>query len=177
MIGTRPIGLTEANAFVRQWHEHHDPVVQHRWSLGAYIDGALVGVAIVEEPKAAALRGALEVSRLCTPGAKTDERLRNVASKLLGRVTRDAIETGWRRIVSYTRVDEGGKCYRAAGWRPTARVKGREWTTGNKATRWLPGFYEPSSEVVDRVRWEVGPDAMPELAELCLLGRRATEAA
>lgn len=166
MIGTRPIGLTEANAFVARWHSHHDPVVQHRWSLGAYADGRLAAVVIVEEPKAAALRGALEVTRLAT------DRTPHVASKLLGRVRRDAIETGWRRLVSYTRIDEDGKCYRAAGWWPVALVKGREWTTGNKATRWLPGFYEPSTEIVDRVRWETGPDALPELAELAHLGRR-----
>jgi hypothetical protein len=170
-IGTRPVGLTEANAFVREWHEHHDPVVQHRWSLGAYVDGALHGVAIVEEPKAAGLRGALEITRVAT------DKTPMVASKLIARVTRDALETGWRRIVSYTRIDEDGKCYRAAGWRPVARVEGREWTTGNKRNRWLPGLYVPSSEVVDRVRWEVGPDALPELDELRHLGRRARKAA
>ena len=66
---------------------------------------------------------------------------------------------GARRCVSYTRADERGTCYRAAGWVATALVDGREHTTGNRALRWLPGLYAPSTEIVDRVRWEIGPDA------------------
>lgn len=166
MIGLRPIGLKQANAFVARWHNHHDPVVQCRWSMGAFVEGLLVAVAIIEDPKAAALRGALEVSRLAT------DRAPHAASKLLGRVTRDSLDTGWRRLISYTRADEEGRCYRAAGWWPTAEVDGRAWITGNKATRWLPGMYEPSTEIVDRVRWECGPDALPELPALAHLGRR-----
>lgn len=27
---------------------------------------------------------------------------------------------------------------------------------GNRKTRWLPGLYLPSTEIVDRVRWERG---------------------
>jgi len=62
---------------------------------------------------------------------------------------------GVRRMVSYTRADEHGTCYRAAGWKPVATVDGRGWTTGNKAARWLPGLYEPTTEIVDRMRWEI----------------------
>lgn len=29
------------------------------------------------------------------------------------------------------------------------------WDGGNKADRWLPGLYVPTTEIVDRVRWEV----------------------
>lgn len=66
---------------------------------------------------------------------------------------------GIRRLVSYTRADEAGTCYRAAGWVATAVTGPREWTTGSQAGRWLPGLYVPSTEIVDRVRWEIGPDA------------------
>jgi hypothetical protein len=59
--------------------------------------------------------------------------------------------------VSYTRVDEKGTCYLASGWRPVAIVRGRPHDTGNRALRWLPGLNEPSTEIVDRVRWERGP--------------------
>lgn len=166
MIGVRPIGLTEANDAVRRWHRHHGPVVQHRWSCGAFVDGVFVGVVIVENPKAAALRDCVEVTRLATDGTK------HAATKLLARVRADALSTGWRRMVSYTRIDERGTCYRAAGWWPTARVTGREWTSGNKRNRWLPGIYQPTTEVVDRIRWETGPDALPECPELSQLGRR-----
>lgn len=58
-------------------------------------------------------------------------------------------------MVSYTRIDEEGVCYRAAGWLRVADVAGRAWTTGNKSQRWIPGLYEPTTEIIDRVRWEV----------------------
>lgn len=167
MIGVRPIGLTEANEAVHRWHRHHGPVVQHRWSYGAFVDGALVGVVIVENPKAAGLRDCIEVTRLATDGTK------HAATKLLARARADALSTGWQRVVSYTRADERGTCYRAAGWWPTAIVKARDWTSGNKRTRWLPGMYQPTTEIIDRVRWETGPDAQPERQDLANMGRRA----
>lgn len=65
---------------------------------------------------------------------------------------------GIRRLISYTRVDEAGTCYRAAGWVAVEIVKGGAWVN-NTSGRWLPGLYVPSTEIVDRVRWEIGPDA------------------
>lgn len=49
------------------------------------------------------------------------------------------------------------RSYLAAGWVPVAMVDGREHTTGNRAQRTLPGLYEPSTQTIDRVRWERGP--------------------
>lgn len=60
---------------------------------------------------------------------------------------------------SYTRIDERGSCYLAAGWIPVAISVGRGHTTGNRAGRWLPGLYDPGTEIIDRVRWERGPRA------------------
>lgn len=100
-----------------------------------------------------------EVTRLCVgPDAP-----RFAASRLLGAASRAAEACGITRLISYTRLDERGTCYRAAGWHPTAVVKGEPWTHGAKAVRWLPGLYEPSTEIVDRVRWERGPAAAPAI--------------
>lgn len=152
----RPLTLKEANALIDRWHSHHDPVVTSIIRIGAEVDGALVGCVLVERPKAAGLCNGVtyEVTRLCCDGAH-----RNSGSLLLGAAWRAMAAMGCRRLVSYTRVDEDGTCYRAAGWVATALVEGRAWNTGNKATRWLPGLYEPSTEIIDRVRWEIGPDA------------------
>lgn len=76
-----------------------------------------------------------------------------------GTVQIEAWGYGVRRLVSYTRTDEAGTCYRAAGWVPVALVKGRLDDGGNRALRWLPGLRAPSTETIDRVRWEIGPDA------------------
>lgn len=159
-----PISLKEANAYVAQYHSHHKPVVGHKFSSSAAIwndkgEKERVGTVIVSRPVAQALDDGhtLEVTRLCCPGAHDNVATKNVASKLLGSAT-DALEAmGYRLGISYTRKDEDGTCYKAAGWVPVAEVKGQPWTHGNKSTRWLPGFYEPSTEIVDRIRWEWRP--------------------
>jgi hypothetical protein len=117
-------------------------------------DMPTVGVVIVGRPNARLLDDGrtLEVTRLCCRGKD-----KNVASRLLGSSTSTADSMGYIRVVSYIRKDESGICYEAAGWVAVAEVKGQPWTHGGKSTRWLPGFYEPSTDIVDRVRWEWRP--------------------
>jgi L-amino acid N-acyltransferase YncA len=156
-VTLRPITRDEANAVIRRWHRHHKSILNAIVKVGLEVDGELVGCVVVERPRAEALCDAVtfEVSRLCCDGTHP-----HAASKLLGAAWAAARAQGVRRLVSYTRVDEDGTCYRAAGWVATALVDGRKWNTGNKAGRWLPGLYEPSTEIIDRVRWEIGPGAV-----------------
>ncbi|HEV7717161.1 MAG TPA: XF1762 family protein [Steroidobacteraceae bacterium] len=150
-LSLRPMTRDDANVLVRQWHSHHKPVVGHCYAIGCYRDSEPCGAVIVGRPVAPALQDGLtfEVTRLVT------DRTPHAASKLLGAAWRAARAMGCKRMISYVRADEAGACYLAAGWRPVASVRGEAWTHGNKAARWLPGLYEPSSEIVDRVRWEV----------------------
>lgn len=152
-----PIPRAVARDAVREWHSHHKPHLGEVYAVGAHVDDALVGVVVVGRPSAIALAkaGVMEVTRL----AVGPDAPHCCASFLLGSAWRAAAAMGCRRCVSYTRVDEDGTCYRAAGWVATSLVKADGWTHGNKAGRWLPGLYVPSSEIVDRVRWEIGPDA------------------
>ena len=41
-----PLDLVQANALVAQWHRHHNPVVGHKFSLGALDNNRLCGAAI-----------------------------------------------------------------------------------------------------------------------------------
>lgn len=150
-IELRPLGRDQANGFVRLHHRHHKPVQGYRFAVGAYLEGELVGAVIVGNPSAPALCNGrtFEVTRLCTVGDH------NVASRLLGAAWRASKAMGVVRLVSYTRADETGHCYKASGWLPVKHVRGENWDHGNKRTRWLPGFYDPSTEIVDRVRWEI----------------------
>lgn len=91
-------------------------------------------------------------------GLRRQARARGIQARARA-AWRCAEAQGVHRLISYTRVDEPGTCYRAAGWVAVALVDGREWDTGNKADRWLPGLYQPTTETVDRVRWEIGPSA------------------
>lgn len=156
-ICIRPATLVEANAKVLAWHRHHKEVRVHRFSLAAEYKGReVLGVSIIANPVASALQDGrtFEVRRLATPGLKADRRCWGFASALLTAAWRAAWAMGVRRMISYTRVDEPGYCYEVAGWRQAAVVEGREWNTGNKAQRWLNGLYEPTTEIIDRVRWE-----------------------
>jgi hypothetical protein len=157
-----PIERAEARRFVGLYHSHHDPHVAEKLALGWMADGELVACVVAGRPIAGPLdqRTTWEVTRLCV-GPRAP---RFAASRLLGAIARAAEACGVTRLVSYTRIDERGTCYRAAGWHPTARVKGRRHDTGNRAARWLPGLYQPSTEIIDRVRWERGRDAAPPIA-------------
>lgn len=98
------IELADANAFVAEHHPHHKPVVGHKFSLGAILDGRLVGCAIVGRP-VARMRDdgeTLEVTRLCTDGTK------NACSFLYGACARAAFALGYRRIGTYILATEQG---------------------------------------------------------------------
>ena len=151
MISLAPITMKGANVVVSAWHSHHKPVRGCVFCIGAWDSGSLAGVVIVGRPVARALQDGrtFEVTRLCTNGH------RNAASRLLGAAWRAARAMGVTRMVSYTRSDELGTCYRAAGWTPAASVRPEAWDHGNKSDRWLPGLYAPTTELVARVRWEI----------------------
>lgn len=161
----RPLTRDEANAVVAAWHRHHKPVRQMMFAIAACVGDGIAGVAIVEWPKAEAFGDGVvrEITRVATPNRARCTRPDGACSALATACWRSAREQGVRRMVTYTRADETGTSYRAAGFVPTAIVDGRRWDGVNKPGRWLPGLYEPTTEVVDRVRWEIGPAAAPPL--------------
>lgn len=120
--------LAEANEFVRQHHRHHRPVVGHLFSLGAALDGKIVGVAIVGRPVARGRDDGVtaEVTRLCTDGT------RNACSFLYGASARAAFALGFKRIGTYILAREPGKSLAAAGWRQIGEVRGRSWSCASR---------------------------------------------
>ena len=50
MLELVPVSMKEANAFVARYHRHHKPVVGHKFSVAAAVNGEIVGVAIVGRP-------------------------------------------------------------------------------------------------------------------------------
>jgi hypothetical protein len=154
VIVMRHITRAIARRFVDQHHSHHDPHVGEIFAFGAFVDGVeLVGVEVIGRPVAPALDDAetWEITRQAIgPGAP-----RFTASRLHGAAGRMARCFGVE-LVTYTRVDEPGRSLLAANFQPEAVVRGRPHTTGSRATRWLPGMYEPSTEIIDRVRWRLG---------------------
>jgi len=118
------VELADANAFVEALHRHHKRVIGHKFSLGATLDGVLVGVVIVGRPVARGRQDGvtLEVTRLCTDGTK------NACSFLYGAAARAAFALGYRRIGTYILASEPGASLMGAGWRQIGEVKGRSWS-------------------------------------------------
>lgn len=122
------VELAEANAFVAAHHRHHKPVVGHKFSLGAMMDGELVGVVIVGRP-VSRMRddgNTLEVTRLCTTGHK------NACSFLYGAAARAAFALGYGRIGTYILVSEDGASLRASGWRLIGERGGGSWSSPSR---------------------------------------------
>jgi hypothetical protein len=116
-----PVSLAEANAFVSEHHRHHPAVQGHKFSIGAALGEAIVGVAIVGRPVSRHRDDGLtlEVTRLCTDGTK------NACSFLYGAAARAAFALGYKRIGTYILASEKGSSLKAAGWRLIGETDGK----------------------------------------------------
>lgn len=133
-----PTTLAEANAYVAEFHRHHQPVPGAKFCIAvADVDRQLAddaevcGVAIVGRPVARFLDDGwrLEVNRCCTDGTK------NAASMLYGAAWRVARALGYNELITYTLASEGGASLRGAGWRcvgqATTRI-GQGWSVKSR---------------------------------------------
>lgn len=122
------ISLAEANQFIVENHRHHKPVVGHKFSLSAMLNGEIVGVAIIGRPVARGFDDGLtlEITRLCSLGGK------NVCSFLYGAAAKACFALGYKRIGTYILASETGTTLKAAGWRKIAEVKGRSWSCDSR---------------------------------------------
>lgn len=132
MLEEREISLSEANAFVIQHHRYHDRATGHKWSIGAYRDGELCGVAIVGRPTGRRLDNGktLEVTRLCTDGT------RNACSFLYAAAARRARREGYEKIITFILASEPGISLKAAGWKMETAKAGKPcWNAQRYANR------------------------------------------
>lgn len=124
MLMIRPISLKEANAYVVNYHRHHDKVQGHKFSIGVYDQDKLCGVAIVGNPVSRHMMDGLtlEVNRLCTDGTK------NACSILYARCAKIAKDMGYKKIITYILESESGISLVASGWKCEAEnVGGLSW--------------------------------------------------
>lgn len=148
----KQISLKAANSYVEQYHRHHGRVVGHKWSIAAYKDGRLCGVAIVGRPTGRRLDNGktLEVTRLCTDGT------RNACSFLYAAAARRAKAEGYTKIITFILQSEPGTSLRAAGWTMEAAKAGRpKWNTERYANRpvQLTLFPKKQPPVEYKQRW------------------------
>jgi hypothetical protein len=120
----QPISYVEACEFIHQYHRHHPP--PQGWKFGIAVnDGEkVVGVVTVGRPVARYFDDGwtLEVTRCCTDGT------RNAASMLYAAAWRAARAMGYKRLITYTLVEELGTSLKAAGWNVLYQTRGGTWS-------------------------------------------------
>lgn len=120
------INFAIASHFVKMHHRHCKPTKGHIFSLGCYLHGKLVGVAVCGRPVARKLDdgNTIEINRLATDGTK------NACSKLYAFSAKYAKHRGFKRIITYTLVTEIGSSLRAANYTLDAKNVGAiAWTS------------------------------------------------
>lgn len=100
----QPITFQEACDFIKKYHRHHLP--PQGWKFGIAVNNGekVVGVITIGRPISRKLDDGwtLEVTRSCTDGTY------NSASMLYSAAWRAAKAMGYKRLVTYTLVDEVG---------------------------------------------------------------------
>ena len=126
-----PLTLAQANAAVEAMHRHPKPVVSHRFSLGLFLEGELVGACIVGRPVARRVDPyqVAEVTRLVTDGTK------NGCSKLYGAAARACKAMGFAKIQTFILSSEPGTSLRAAGWDLDGHSNGKSGWHSRKGRR------------------------------------------
>ncbi len=119
----RPIGTREASQVVKRLHRHLPRVVGGLFAVSVFADGELVGVGVASQPKAPRSRDGftVEITRIATDGHP------NACSKLYGALLRASAAVGYRRAVTFTRLDEPGTSLRAAGWTLDGLTREQSW--------------------------------------------------
>lgn len=120
----QPITFKEASAFIKEHHRHHLPTQGWKFGIAVNDGEKVVGVVTIGRPVSRHLDDGwvLEVTRNCTDGTK------NAASMLYGAAWRAVKAMGYRRLITYTLVEEEGVSLRAAGWKVLYQTRGGSWS-------------------------------------------------
>ena len=146
-----PISLEEANAFVMEYHRHHDPVTGHKFSIAVADDSQSVrGVAIIGRPVSRIMDDGwtLEVNRCCTDGVP------NGCSMLYRAAWRATKEMGYTRLITYTLPEEHGGSLKGAGFHLIGERGGGSWSRKDRPrvdthplqAKWLWALKEENKE-------------------------------
>ena len=164
LVVVRAVELKDANAFVAQHHRHHKPAVGHRFSLGAFVDGAMVGACIVGRPVARNTnqRTCVEVTRLVTDGTY------NACSALYAAAARAAKALGYERIQTFILETEPGTSLKASGWVNEGAAGGGQWFHTGFNEGVLPGISmnRDDQPTCGKTRWakSLNPSPRPTAA-------------
>ncbi len=148
----RPISFRAASEFVGKFHRHNKPPRGCKFCIAAHDDDSVLrGVAQCGRPVARAFDDGLtlEINRTCTDGAS------NVNSLLYGACRAVAKGMGYRRVITYTQLNETGASLRAAGFVRVRDLPARgSWAESTQGK--LKAMRDPDGPgKTARVLWEV----------------------
>lgn len=108
-----PIEFKYACNFVNTNHRHCKAPIGHIFSLACYYNGLLCGVAICGRPVSRYLDNGstIEINRLCTDGT------RNACSKLYSACVKYAKKKKFKKVITYTLINESGSSLKAANFK------------------------------------------------------------
>lgn len=120
----RPIGVREASRIVERLHRHLPRIVGGLFAVAVYLNDELVGVAVASRPKARLSDDGFtfEITRVAVADGN-----KNACSKLYGSLCRAAQSVGFRRAITFTRLDEPGTSLKAAGFTTTGETREQSW--------------------------------------------------
>lgn len=142
-----PLHLRQANELVDKLHRHHKSIRVAKFSIGASIDGKLVGAAICMRPACRALDDGrtIEVCRLVTDGTA------NACSLLYSTCAKIAKLMGYAKIQTYILDSEPGTSLKATGW--VCEKKGCGGTPQGKRTNRPNGHTVTAITYSTKQRW------------------------
>lgn len=123
-MNIRPISYKTACEYVNAHHRHHKAPQGNKFSIGAFDNEKMVGVAICGRPVGRFLDDGYtcEITRVCTDGTK------NACSKLYGACCRIAKEMGYEKIITYILESEDGASVKASNFICEGEAGGTHWT-------------------------------------------------
>ncbi|WP_395606307.1 XF1762 family protein [Bacillus velezensis] len=128
-LETRPITLKDACQFVDQNHRHHIGPQGHKFSIGLYDGDIIIGVIIAGRPVSRHQDNGitLEVTRCCVK-----EAYKNGISKLYAAVCKIAKVMGYKKVITYTLIEEPGVSMRSVNFLKVRTSSGGSWSSENR---------------------------------------------
>lgn len=145
-----PVTLRQARRFIGERHRHNLPPRGWRFGVGVEEGGVLVGVGVASRPVARNLDDGvtIEVTRTCTDGTP------NANSMIYGALCRAAFALGYRKVVTYTLVEEPGSSLLAAGFHIDAELAETSgWSRVSRPRVERDLFGEERTPQGAKVRW------------------------
>lgn len=142
-----PCTLREARSYVEQFHRHHRPPQGGLFAVACADAEKVRGVAIVGRPVSRMLDNGwtVEVTRVATDGA------RNACSMLYGAAWRAARALGYRKLITYTLLEEGGASLRGVGFECVGLAGGGSWNVPSRPRIDMHPLQQ-------KIRWEIAQD-------------------